>query len=111
MGYLRPATRIVEGMLGRWLRRSDYRQVWDWEARSARNARLVVAGTSEVADHEASGLATARDVIVETAISTGDVVLEIGCGVGRVGKHMATHCARWIGADVSGRMLEHARAT
>jgi SAM-dependent methyltransferase len=38
-------------------------------------------------------------------------VLEIGCGVGRVGKHLAPRCARWIGADVSGRMLEHARAT
>jgi ubiquinone/menaquinone biosynthesis C-methylase UbiE len=111
MGYLRPATRIVEAVLRRWLRRSDYRQVWDWQARSARNARLVVSGSSEAADHDASGQATARDVIAETAVTEHDVVLEIGCGVGRVGKHMAPRCARWIGADVSGRMLEHARTT
>ena len=110
MGYLRPVTRIVEGVLRRSLRRNDYRHVWDWEARSARNARLVVAGTSDVRDHDASGLATARDVLTETAISTSDVVLEIGCGVGRVGKHIAPLCARWVGADVSGRMLAHARA-
>src|SRR3954453_4689578 len=97
MGYLRPATRIVEGVLRRWLRRSDYRHVWDWEARSARNARLVVAGTSEVGEHDASGVATARDVVAETALAASDVVLEVGCGVGRVGKHIATHCARWIG--------------
>ena len=37
-------------------------------------------------------------------------MLEIGCGVGRVGASLAPRCARWIGADVSAEMLRHARA-
>lgn len=111
MGYLRPVTRIAEGLLRRWLRRSDYQQVWDWEARSAGNARLVVSGTADVAEHDASGLATALDVVTEARVTASDVVLEIGCGVGRVGKHLAPRCARWIGTDVSGKMLTHARET
>jgi ubiquinone/menaquinone biosynthesis C-methylase UbiE len=39
------------------------------------------------------------------AINMGDEVLEIGCGVGRIGRELAPHCSRWTGADVSGNML------
>jgi len=34
-----------------------------------------------------------------------DVVLEIGCGIGRVGRELAPQCRKWIGCDVSARML------
>ena len=40
--------------------------------------------------------------------STTDI-LEIGCGVGRLGKVFAQRCHTWTGCDVSPHMLEHAR--
>ena len=38
-----------------------------------------------------------------------DIVLEIGCGIGRIGKELAPRCKKWIGCDISGNMLEHAQ--
>jgi len=38
-------------------------------------------------------------------IRKDDVVLEIGCGVGRVGKVVAPLCRKWIGCDVASNML------
>jgi SAM-dependent methyltransferase len=109
MRALSPVTALVGRMLDRWLRRGDYRAVWDWQARSAHNARLAVAG---VADDrfDRSGEETAAHLCAVAGIRPTDVVLEIGCGTGRVGRALAPRCGHWIGADVSPRMLDHARA-
>ena len=42
-------------------------------------------------------------------VRPSDTVLEIGCGIGRVGEAVAPRCAQWIGCDVSPTMLDHAR--
>lgn len=42
-------------------------------------------------------------------LQLGGRVLEIGCGTGRIGAHIAPHCRRWTGADVSVNMLRFAR--
>jgi ubiquinone/menaquinone biosynthesis C-methylase UbiE len=42
-------------------------------------------------------------------INADDVVLEIGCGIGRVGEEVAPLCREWIGCDVSPAMLKYAR--
>jgi ubiquinone/menaquinone biosynthesis C-methylase UbiE len=42
-------------------------------------------------------------------IKPDDTILEIGCGIGRVGQALAPICKEWIGCDVSPRMLEHTR--
>jgi len=50
------------------------------------------------------------DQLRETVgIKSGDEVVEIGCGLGRVGQQLAPLCARWIGCDVSRHMLALAR--
>jgi ubiquinone/menaquinone biosynthesis C-methylase UbiE len=41
-------------------------------------------------------------------VGPDDVVLEIGCGIGRVGKLLSGECLHWFGADISGGMLAHA---
>ena len=41
-------------------------------------------------------------------VGVEDEVLEIGCGVGRIGLELAAHCRRWTGADTSANMLAYA---
>jgi len=89
--------------------RASYQQTWDAVSRSLSDARYSVAGTADAGDLDKSGESTARDVMAETGMLSTDRVLEIGCGVGRVGVKMAPHCAHWTGADVSQHMLGHAR--
>jgi ubiquinone/menaquinone biosynthesis C-methylase UbiE len=89
--------------------RSAYQETWEAVSRSLSDARYSVAGTADDTELERSGQSTAADIVAETAIGANDRVLEIGCGVGRVGVHLAEQCAHWTGADVSQHMLRHAK--
>ena len=89
--------------------RGDYRQVWDGVSTDYGEARLAVCGTVDMAEYERSGIDTAEAIVRNTGLQATETVLEIGCGTGRVGLHLASRCARWIGADVSQNMLQHAR--
>ena len=89
--------------------RAAYGTVWDSVASSLSNAQFSVAGTNDMAALLESGRSTADDVARETSIGASDTVLEIGCGVARVGASLAPRCREWIGADVSAEMLRHAR--
>jgi SAM-dependent methyltransferase len=90
--------------------RGNYKEVWDREANTVGHAHYAVCGTDDAAEYERSGQATAADIIAEAAVRPTDTVFEIGCGTGRVGAKLAPACAHWIGADVSAKMLSHARA-
>ena len=109
MGVFSPATRAVSWILDRVLRRTDYRAVWDWQARSTHNARIAVSGTADLSAHARTGAAIAERLRLVAGIDRSSVVLEIGCGTGRVGLALAPQCRQWIGTDVSPRMLKHAR--
>jgi SAM-dependent methyltransferase len=88
--------------------RSDYKSVWTKLSGSLSSAKMHVSGTEDEAVFEASGAGTSEFLLTNVGIKATDVVLEIGCGVGRVGKHLAGRCRRWIGADVSPNMLKFA---
>jgi len=105
----RPLRPVVQLVLRRFLRRSDYGWIWSIQARSLRNADLAVAGSTDQAELSRSGQATAARIRELTLTAPTDVVLEIGCGTARVGVHFAPHCATWIGGDVSRIMLRHAQ--
>lgn len=90
--------------------RHSYQQTWDAVSRKLSDARYAVAGTADTTELDRSGQSSATDVATETGITTGDRVLEIGCGVGRVGLGLAPRCREWVGADVSLNMLGHAKA-
>ncbi len=103
-------TQLVRARPGdRLPQRAAYGAVWDAVATTLSDAQFSVAGTTDAAALLESGRSTAADVARETGLQPTDVVLEIGCGVGRVGASLAPRCARWIGADVSAEMLRHAR--
>jgi SAM-dependent methyltransferase len=90
--------------------RREYGRVWDSVAQSRSDAMKAVAGYDDAGEWARSGRATAEDVAAETGLTAADTVLEIGCGAGRVGEHLAPRCGKWIGADVSRNMLAHAQA-
>ncbi len=88
--------------------RSAYKKVWDSQAEDFDVASLAVAGHTD----EATMDLTARGFIDilrgAVGIDPNDVILEIGCGIGRVGKPLSRECLHWFGADISGGMLRHA---
>lgn len=92
-----------------WLPRSRYKEVWNSLASTRSSAMISVLGNDEEPGFKASATKTRKTLLDSVGIEPSDVVLEIGCGVGRVGAVIAPLCARWIGADVSENMLRHAR--
>jgi len=88
--------------------RSNYKATWTAVSQTLSTARISVASTEDEHELERSGRGTTQFLLDHVPLQPSDVVLEIGCGVGRVGKQLAPHCARWIGADVSPNMLRFA---
>src|SRR4030095_3095000 len=89
-------------------RRSQYKAVWTALSDTHDRAKLSVTGTAEETQLLASGAASLGALQQTIGIHPRDVVLEVGCGVGRVGKHVAPLCQRWVGCDVSANMLRFA---
>ena len=87
------------------LGRSEYKKVWSALSTTEEQAKLHVIGVTEEAALEATGEETLRFLQDSVGIGNEDVVLEIGCGIGRVGKVVAPLCRKWIGCDVASNML------
>ncbi len=91
------------------IKRADYKTTWNALAGDENQARMFVAGTLDTAEWNRSSLIT-RDVLRSfVGLNPQDEILEIGCGMGRVGKVIAPECLRWVGADISDAMLTQAR--
>ncbi len=69
---------------------------------------LVDESLSEEAISE-HGAQLAGYLVKGMKIGPEDTVLEIGCGVGRFGKELASHAGKWIGVDVSANMVNITR--
>jgi SAM-dependent methyltransferase len=92
------------------LSRSDYKATWHALSQRESDAKMFVAS-----DVDEAAFATSADLTLATldefvGVRPDDVVLEIGCGVGRVGRVVAPRCREWIGTDISAHMLRHAAA-
>ena len=90
------------------LKRRQYGQVWDALAASRRDALRAAAGAPDEEGLRRSARRTIDYLLELALISAEDDVLEIGCGVGRIGRELAPHCHTWTGADISTNMLGHA---
>ena len=86
-------------------RRSNYKAVWSALSKDETSAKVHVAGTEDEAELKGSGIGTTKFLLENVGMGRSDVVLEIGCGIGRVGRELAPQCRKWIGCDVSARML------
>lgn len=85
--------------------RGDYKSVWNALSGSKEAAFRVVSGYTDEEQFHADAedtIDTLRDTV---GILPNDVVVEIGCGVGRVGRVLSPFVKEWIGCDVSANML------
>jgi ubiquinone/menaquinone biosynthesis C-methylase UbiE len=89
--------------------RSNYKGVWSRLSETYKSATIHVIGDVEE-DHILATATHTRSLLEQTVgIRPDDTILEIGCGIGRVGEALAPLCKEWIGCDVSPHMLEHTR--
>jgi ubiquinone/menaquinone biosynthesis C-methylase UbiE len=89
----------------------DYKAVWNNLSSTLADALFFVGYLGE--DEEAirsNGKHTADFLRSVLQIEPTDRVLEIGCGVARIGHELAPFCAEWHGSDISGNMIKFARA-
>jgi ubiquinone/menaquinone biosynthesis C-methylase UbiE len=85
--------------------RSEYKKVWSALSTTEDQAKLHVIGVTEEDALRSTGEQTLKFLQESVGIQKDDVVLEIGCGIGRVGKLVAPLCRKWIGCDVASNML------
>lgn len=80
------------------------REFWDDTAQGPDRQSLI----STASDYDASGAASCERVM--ELIPPAEICLfEMGCGDGRVTRHLAQHYAAVIAADVSFEMLQHVK--
>lgn len=91
------------------LRRSQYSAVWDSLSPTPEIAANAATGISCELSLQSSGKQVADRIAGFISLKPSDDVLEVGCGVGRVGWAIAPRCRSWIGCDISENMLSHAR--
>src|SRR5262245_18102598 len=85
--------------------RSEYKKVWSALSTTLDQAKRHVIGVTDEAALQATGEETLRFLQQSVGIRKDDVVLEIGCGIGRVGRLVVPLCRKWIGCDVASNML------
>ena len=88
--------------------RSDYKGTWQSLSTSLDSAKMAVSGFTDEASLEFHANYTLKILERTVGLRPSDIVLEIGCGIGRVGKVISPRCARWIGTDISANMLVYA---
>jgi len=88
--------------------RSKYEETWNSVSDTLDNAKMSVVGYTNEDEIHRQGVRNADFVEKCVQIRPSDVVLEIGCGIGRIGKILAPRCSKWMGTDISANMIRHA---
>ena len=87
---------------------ATYKDFWNNQASSPESAISAVDGSQseEVVQH--TGRWSAEQVRAALDVGPQDRVLELGCGIGRIGRELAPRCKHWTGVDISENMIHHA---
>jgi SAM-dependent methyltransferase len=88
---------------------ANYKSFWDHKAATAAGAMAAVDGSGDESVLRATGAYSARQVAAALELGPGDRVLELGCGVARIGRELAPQVGFWQGVDISSNMLGVAR--
>jgi SAM-dependent methyltransferase len=107
-GYSSHAMKGVRWPLLTHLHRRQYAEVWDTLAVSPWRARAAACGRQMESEVRHSAAEPLKNLLELLSIKSHEEVLEIGCGVGRIGRELAPRCRAWTGADMSANMLAYA---
>lgn len=93
----------------------SYKTWWEAAASTEASALATTYVSDEDADYRSRGWDGdansygAKDYLEVIGLDRSSRVLEIGCGLARVGRELAPHVGEWHGADISSGMLARAR--
>ena len=87
----------------------SYNTFWEQAAHTPESALLAVDGSVDESILQATGRWTAAQVAQALLLQPDDQVLELGCGVGRIGRELAPQCRSWHGVDIAANMLTVAK--
>lgn len=87
----------------------NYKSFWNDKAATPDSAFIAVDGSTNEETARLTGTYSGHQVSAALDLKPADRVLELGCGVGRIGREIAPHVAHWEGVDISSNMIEVAR--
>jgi len=85
-----------------------YKDFWNSQASSPESAISAVDGSQSEHVVQHTGRWSAEQVRAALDIGPDDRVLELGCGIGRIGRELAPRCRSWTGVDISENMIAYA---
>ena len=109
---LKLSRKSVASLVGQ---KETYKAWWNSAPTDYEAAKRNVYKTKDEEDFRKRGLAGdqqswgAKQLIEVGKLAKEAVVLEIGCGVARIGREIAPYLKEWHGGDISSAMLEFAR--
>jgi SAM-dependent methyltransferase len=92
------------------MKEEGYKTFWEQAAATPQGAMAAVDGSIDEETLQVTGRWTAEQVAHALLLQKSDHVLELGCGVARIGRELAPLCGRWQGVDISENMIEVARS-
>lgn len=87
----------------------NYKNFWNDKAATPTGAFIAVDGSTNEETARLTGIYSALQVRAALDLKPTDRILELGCGVGRIGRELAPHVAHWEGCDISSNMIDVAR--
>lgn len=88
---------------------SIQKEIWESIGGNLETAFSMMDGSRDEKTLQERGRRVAQKLKKGLSITEKDRVLEIGCGVGRIGAQIAPYCHSWYGVDISNSLIEIAK--
>jgi len=86
-----------------------YKDFWERMGSSYDNALSMMDGSPSEEACQLTGHYMSKRISNALLLNQDDFVLELGCGIGRIGREIAPLCGKWFGADISSSLIEIAQ--
>jgi SAM-dependent methyltransferase len=84
----------------------SYKDFWERMGSNANTALSMMDGSPNEETCQLTGQYMAKRISNALLLNQEDFVLELGCGVGRIGREIAPLCQRWFGVDISNNLIK-----